>query len=174
VEEAESPDCLQERERGDVSDHGREHREPRVRRTQQDEGGHAGQAGEGDQGRTRPGPRVLTLAQRVFSIDLPGIGERRCPMNSMERLLHDEITRLLDRLAAAVPDGSERLRAANPTLRLRLDEMETTLAGIRNTLLEGYGRWGQALGDLENLWALAAWRSAACEEAAEKAPALAA
>lgn len=96
-------------------------------------------------------------------------------MNPMDRLLNDEITRLVDRLASSVPEGGlDRLRAINPTLKLRLDEMETTLAGLRSTLVEGYGRWGQALDDLENLWALAAWRSAESEDAAEKAPALAA
>lgn len=96
-------------------------------------------------------------------------------MNTMERLLHDEITRLMDRLATTVPEGGiERMRAANPTLKLRLDEMETTLAGLRNALTDGYGRWNQALNDLENLWALAAWRSASAEETAEKATALAA
>lgn len=96
-------------------------------------------------------------------------------MNTMERLLHDEITRLMDRLATTVPEGGiERLRGANPTLKLRLDEMETTLAGIRNSLMDSYGLWSRALDDLENLWALAAWRSAASEEAPEKATALAA
>jgi len=96
-------------------------------------------------------------------------------MNPMERLLNDEITRLVDRLASSVHEGDvERMRATSPTLKLRLDEMETTLAGLRSTLVEGYARWGRALDDLENLWALAAWRSAESEEAAEKAPALAA
>jgi len=96
-------------------------------------------------------------------------------MNSMERLLHDEITRLMDRLAESVPEGGiERMGAAYPTLRLRLDEMDTALASLRSSLVEGYGRWNRALDDLENLWALAAWRSAQPEDAAEKAPALAA
>ncbi len=96
-------------------------------------------------------------------------------MNSMERLLHDEITRLMDRLASSVPEGGiEGMRAVNPTLKLRLEEMETTLAGLRSSLLEGYGRWGRALDDLQNLWALAAWRSTASEEAPEKTAALAA
>ena len=96
-------------------------------------------------------------------------------MNSMERLLHDEITRLIDRLASSVRDGEmERIRAANPTLKLRLEEMDTSLAGIRSFLVEGYGRWRRALDDLENLWALAAWRSAESEEATEKTTALAA
>jgi hypothetical protein len=96
-------------------------------------------------------------------------------MNSMERLLHDEITRLMDRLATSVPEGgTERMRAANPTLRLRLDEIDSVLAGLRSSLIETYGRWNRALDDLENLWALAAWRSALSEDAVEKATALAA
>jgi hypothetical protein len=96
-------------------------------------------------------------------------------MSAMERLLQDEITRLMDRLASSVPDGGiERMRVANPTLKVRLDEMDTALAGLRGSLIAGYGQWARALDDLENLWALAAWRSAASEEAAEKTPALAA
>jgi hypothetical protein len=96
-------------------------------------------------------------------------------MNAMERLLHDEVTRLMDRLATSVPEGGvEWTRAVNPTLRLRLDEMDTALAGLRSVLVEGYGRWRNALDDLENLWALAAWRSAETEEATENTTALAA
>jgi hypothetical protein len=96
-------------------------------------------------------------------------------VNTMERVLHEEITRLMDRLAATMTEnGIERMRGANPTLSQRLDEMDATLAGIRASLLDGYGRWGRALDDLENLWALAAWRSAASEEASEKPAALAA
>jgi hypothetical protein len=52
--------------------------------------------------------------------------------------------------------------------------MDATLAGIRVSLLESYGRWGRALDDLENLWALAAWRSVTSEETPEKPAALAA
>jgi hypothetical protein len=96
-------------------------------------------------------------------------------MNPIERLLHDEITRCMDRLATSVPDGGiDRMRALNPTLNARLDEAETILAGIRGSLVEQYGRWHRALDDLENLWALAAWRSAQSEEAPEKSAALAA
>lgn len=96
-------------------------------------------------------------------------------MNPVERVLYQELTQLLDRLATSVPDGSlERIRAANPTLRERLDDAEANLAVARESLLEGYGRWRRALEDVENLWALAAWRSAAAEEPAEQAPPLAA
>lgn len=96
-------------------------------------------------------------------------------MNPVERVLYRELTELLDRLAASVPEGSlEQIRASSPTLTARLDEAEANLAGVRSTLLEGYGRWRRALEDVENLWALAAWRSTAAEEPAEKAGALAA
>ncbi len=96
-------------------------------------------------------------------------------MNPVERLLSQEIARLLDRLATSVSEGSlEGIRAANPTLRARLDDAEANLAVAREALLEGYGRWRRALDDAENLWALAAWRSAAAEEPAEQAAPLAA
>src|SRR3990172_4072346 len=65
-------------------------------------------------------------------------------MNPVERVLYDEITRLLDRLAVSVPDTSfDAIRAANPTLRARLEEAEATLAAQRAGLLEGYGRGGR-------------------------------
>ena len=96
-------------------------------------------------------------------------------MNPVERILYQELTQLLDRLATSVPDGSlERIRAANPALRARLDEAEANLAAARAALVEGYGRWRRALDDVENIWALAAWRSAAAEEPAEQTPPLAA
>ena len=96
-------------------------------------------------------------------------------MNPMERLLHDEVTRLMDRLASSVPgDDVEDAVAIAPVLRRRLDEMDSSLAGLRISLVEDYGRWRRALDDLENLWALVAWRSGASEEAAEKGAALAA
>lgn len=82
-------------------------------------------------------------------------------MNSVEQILNDEITALVDRLAATVPGGSlEAVAARTPSLRRRLDEVEGQMAAIRSGLLEGYGRWRRALEDVENLWALAVWRSA--------------
>jgi hypothetical protein len=97
-------------------------------------------------------------------------------MNPVDRVLIEELTHLVDRLATSVPNGSlAQAVAANPRLRGRLDEADAQLAALRGTLLEDYGRWRRALEDLENLWALAAWRrSAAPEEAGEQAAALAA
>jgi len=91
-------------------------------------------------------------------------------MNSVDRVLNEELSHLVDRLASSVPDGS--LDASNPLLRTRLDDADAQLAAARASLLEGYGRWRRALEDVENLWALAAWRrSAAPEEAGEQAAA---
>jgi hypothetical protein len=97
-------------------------------------------------------------------------------MNPVDRVLYEELTHLLDRLATSVPDGSlAQAAAANPRLRDRLDEADAQLAAARTALLDGYGRWQRALEDVENLWALAAWRrSASPEEAPEQPAALAA
>jgi hypothetical protein len=96
-------------------------------------------------------------------------------MNPVERVLHQELTGLLDRLATSVPAGGfETIRAANPTLKTRLDDADAKLAAVRESLLDSYGRWRRAMEDLENLWALGAWRSTAAEEASEQSAALAA
>ena len=96
-------------------------------------------------------------------------------MNPVERALQRELRGLLDRLATSLPEGGfETIRAGNPTLKARLDDADAKLAAARESLLDGYGRWRRALEDLENLWALGAWRSAAAEEPAEQSAALAA
>lgn len=96
-------------------------------------------------------------------------------MNPVERVLSHELTQLLDRLSASVPDGSlARILVSHPSVKARLDEAEASLAEARSSLLDGYGRWRRALEDVENLWALGAWRSATAEEPAEQATPLAA
>ena len=61
------------------------------------------------------------------------------------------------------PVAAQRMRTVTPTLAARLADVETGLAGSRAALVEDYARWTRALDDLENIWALAAWRSAAEE-----------
>jgi hypothetical protein len=95
-------------------------------------------------------------------------------MNRLEQVLHDDVTRVLERLAGSIPDGClETTATENPSLRRRLDEVEAQMATVRASLVESYGRWRLALEDIENLWALAAWKSAR-EEASEQSPSLAA
>lgn len=92
-------------------------------------------------------------------------------MNPVERTLNDELTGLLDRLAGSVPEGClATIAAQRPTLRARIEEMEGRLAAVRAALLEDYGTWRRALEDVENLWALAAWRSTAEEPSEQTAP----
>ena len=87
-------------------------------------------------------------------------------MNAIERVLTDDLERSIDRLATSIPDGAvEQIRRELPTLSARLDQVEADLARTRATLIEGYGRFLRDLDDLENVWALAAWRAAAEESA---------
>ena len=96
-------------------------------------------------------------------------------MNPVERVLDDAVSRLIDRRASSMPGGSlAAMTALQPTLRNRVDQVEAGLADVRGALLEAYGRWRRGLEDLENVWALAAWRSTAAEETAQTAAALAA
>jgi hypothetical protein len=95
-------------------------------------------------------------------------------MNAVDQVLSAEVNDLLERLASSVPGGClTAISARQPMLKKRLDETEGQLTVAREALLEGYGRWRRALEDFENLWALAAWRSAA-EEPAEPAGSIAA
>ena len=95
-------------------------------------------------------------------------------MNPVEQVLRADMNELLDRLASSVPGGClTAISATQPTLRRRLDEMEDHLTDARAILLDGYGRWRRALEDIESLWALGAYRSAA-EEPIEPARAIAA
>jgi hypothetical protein len=86
-------------------------------------------------------------------------------MNSMKRALSDDLTRLFD-LSVSIPERTL-------TLVRRDDEVEAILAGARASLIEDDARWARVLDDLENVCALAAWRSAA-EEPVESASRLAA
>jgi hypothetical protein len=85
-------------------------------------------------------------------------------MNVVEQILSDDLAHCIDRLATSIPEGTiERIRAVTPILAARLDRVEADLATTRAELIGGYGRWLRQLDDLENVWALAAWRAAAEE-----------
>ncbi len=77
-------------------------------------------------------------------------------MNSMDRLLRDELNHLLDRIAASTRAGVAKASARHlPELRIRLDEAEARLSAKRQLLLEQYGEWQEALETCEDLWAVA-------------------
>jgi hypothetical protein len=77
-------------------------------------------------------------------------------MNRIEQVLSDDLVRTMDRLSQSLPEGMVDVTG---TLRTRLAELDARLAAERLRLLDDYARWTRALDDLENLWALALWRS---------------
>jgi len=78
----------------------------------------------------------------------------------MDRLLQDEMYRLLARLAATTPEGSAAaLSADDPGLAARLADEEVRLTDLRASLLDGYRRWRECLQALEDLWALRALKA---------------
>ena len=95
-------------------------------------------------------------------------------MNPVERILFEEATHLIDRLATSIPPQAATPAGMSPRLRARLEEAETDLAKARASVLEDYGRWRRALDDAENLWALALYHSAAAEQTGEDTTPLAA
>src|SRR5260370_16826762 len=67
------------------------------------------------------------------------ISRWRCLMNPVERALYQELTQLLDRLAASMPEGSvDMIRAANPTLKARLDDADPNLPQPPESVLQAY------------------------------------
>ena len=77
-------------------------------------------------------------------------------MNQLDRLLQDEMNRLLDRLGDSTRRGVARASSRHlPELRDRLDVAETRVTAARQALLAQYEEWEKALGAYEDLWALA-------------------
>jgi len=77
-------------------------------------------------------------------------------MNALERLLHDDLNRLIDRVAVTTHEGlvagcEERRR----DLFEQLAEAETRLTAARQILLQDYTVWREALDECADLWALA-------------------
>jgi hypothetical protein len=86
-------------------------------------------------------------------------------MNELERLLTEDVQRLIDRLATSLPPDTVRaLRTSMPRLWARIEEADQRLADVRILLVEEYAHWRQELEEVENLWALAAWKTAMTEE----------
>jgi hypothetical protein len=73
-------------------------------------------------------------------------------MNALERVLQDDLNRLVDRLAAVTSECAE----PPPSVQAQLDRAEARLSSLRQELLRGYAEWIQALEECGDLWALAA------------------
>jgi ABC-type transporter Mla subunit MlaD len=73
-------------------------------------------------------------------------------MNALERVLQDDLNRLVDRLAAVTAECAEH----RPSVQAQLDRAEARLSSVRQELLRGYAEWRQALEECGDLWAMAA------------------
>jgi hypothetical protein len=85
-------------------------------------------------------------------------------MNTLERLLQDELNRLVDRIAAC---AGQTAAGVTPDLKARIERSEDRLTGLRAALLDGYAEWVRAIDECEDLWALAELRQQT-EDATER------
>ena len=73
-------------------------------------------------------------------------------MNALERILQDDLDRLIDRLSALTAECEEY----RPSIQAQLDGAEAQLSSIRQELLRGFAEWCEALEECGDLWAMAA------------------
>jgi hypothetical protein len=86
-------------------------------------------------------------------------------MSHFERLLQDDLNRLVDRIA--VRAGEDTAAGLKSDLRTRIERSEDRLTVLRAALLDGYAEWARAIEECEDLWALAGLRREAPEAAAQ-------
>ena len=82
-------------------------------------------------------------------------------MSTLERLLQDELNRLVDRIAAGA--GDDTAAGLRPDLKAHIDRCEDRLTALRAVLLDGYAEWTRALEECEDLWAVAGLRKDSAE-----------
>jgi hypothetical protein len=77
-------------------------------------------------------------------------------MNALERLLQDDLSRLIDRMAATTHEGLvAACEEQRPDLLAQLAESEERLTRARHCTLEAYAQWRNALEECADLFALA-------------------
>jgi hypothetical protein len=86
-------------------------------------------------------------------------------MTTLERLLQDDLDRLVDRIAART--SADTAAGVAGELKARIDRSEDRLSGLRTALLDGYAEWVRAIEECEDLWVLAELRRET-EEATER------
>ena len=86
-------------------------------------------------------------------------------MSHFERLLQDDLNRLVDRIA--VRAGEDTAAGLKSDLRTHIERSEDRLTALRAALLDGYAEWARAIEECEDLWALAGLRREAPEAAAQ-------
>ena len=72
-------------------------------------------------------------------------------MNALERILQDDLNRLVDRLSAVTGECAEH----RPSVQAQLDRVEEQLSIVRLDLLRSYAEWREALEECGDVWAVA-------------------
>ena len=91
-------------------------------------------------------------------------------MNALERLVQEDLDRLVDRLAATTREGIlGECANRRPELLSRLEGADGRLSSARQDLLQAYALWREALDHCEDLWALAGLGAAQLSEATPRA-----
>src|SRR6185503_11436405 len=85
-------------------------------------------------------------------------------MNALERLLQDELNRLLDRIA--VRAGDDSAGGLKSDLRAPIERCEDRLTALRGALLDGYSEWARTIEEYEDLCAVAGLRKDGAESPA--------
>lgn len=81
-------------------------------------------------------------------------------MNALDRLLRDELNRMLDRVAAAAHGVAPQGGGYAPGIARKIEVAEARLTALRLGMLEAYESWADALGECGDLWALAMMEAA--------------
>jgi hypothetical protein len=77
-------------------------------------------------------------------------------MNALERVLQNDLDRLVDRLAATTRAGvHDECSERRPEVAARLHRVDERLAAARLELLRGYAEWCDALEECGDAWAVA-------------------
>ena len=86
-------------------------------------------------------------------------------MSHFDRLLQDDLNRLIDRIAVRAGEGTAA--GLKPDLRVHIERSEERLTVLRAVLEDAYGEWMRALDECEDLWAVAGLRREVPEPAAQ-------
>ena len=77
-------------------------------------------------------------------------------MSHFDRLLQDDLNRLIDRIAVRAGEGTAA--GLKPDLAAHLERSEERLTVLRAVLQDAYVEWMRALDECEDLWAVAGLR----------------
>ena len=86
-------------------------------------------------------------------------------MSHFDRLLQDDLNRLIDRVAVRAGEGAAA--GLRPDLKAHIERSEERLTLLRAVLQDAYGEWMRALDECEDLWAVAGLRREVSEFAAQ-------